>query len=203
MIPGDGEPPTNAEPPDDAGGNGSGREPDSASPREPRFSFWQRFALLALLLAAVFLFTALALSAFDRGPFAPTAARTGVAQERQRELAAEATTRRAQASSAAIRAAADLASTLAPLGASATTTAREGTGIVHDFLKQVGFPLTEKGISKLASTLWNRFAVHEPPPIPAPIFIDGVSPERERTIKVIIVLRDHRRVQVIRVPDDG
>jgi hypothetical protein len=147
---------------------------------------------------------------------------------------ARGTTERVQAASAAIRAAAGIASALAPL---ATTTpkaaAEEGPKILEDFLREVGFPLTKAGVSRLAGTLWNRFAVPHPPPLPpetgqsqrsqplkltvllrdrgSPFLVGDVPPlfifrprTRYQTIKLTVLVRDRRpRVQIIRVPVDS
>lgn len=177
------------------GGNGNGTRGGLFDSEH----FWRWFALIALVLVSAFLFLTLALGAIARrGPLASTGSK--VDEARSDEISASATTRRAQASSEAIRAAAALASTLgAELGTSTATTAAEGTQIVHDFLNKVGFPLTEKGISRLASTLWKRFAVPKPPPLPAPV----QPTQRFQTIKLTVVMRDQRPlVRVIRVPAD-
>jgi hypothetical protein len=168
-------------------------------------------------------------------PSPPTAQTTPTtAQPTPAVAPASGTTERVQAASAAIRGAAAIASALAPL---VTTTpkaaAREGPKILEDFLHEVGFPLTKAGASRLAGTLWKRFAVPHPPPLPpeagqaqrsqpvkltvilrdarSRLLLGDVPPlfvfrprARSQTIKLTVVVRDRRpRVQIIRVPVDS
>jgi hypothetical protein len=137
---------------------------------------------------------------------------------------AKGTTERLRAASAALRAAASFASLLAPLGAATAAQAAEGRHLLNDFLNRVGFPLAKDGISRLAGTLWDRYAVAKPPPLPEvvvvppqrlviqllgapytpPFFINGVAPlQPYQTIKLTVLVRDRRpRVEIVRVPVD-
>jgi hypothetical protein len=143
-------------------------------------------------------------------------------------------TDRVRSATEAIRAAASLATLLASLekGTSPAVAAKEGTKVLESFLHEVGYPLAKNGISKLAGTLWKRFARPHPPPLPPgagqarpikltvvlrdrrsplqlvqppnipPLFVFG-SRQRYQTIKLTVVVRDRRpRVRIIRVPDD-
>jgi hypothetical protein len=111
---------------------------------------------------------------------------------------AKGTTERVRAASAAIRAAAGIAVALAPLGVSTTTAAGEGPKILEDFLREVGFPLTKTGLSRLAGALWNRFAVPHPPRLP----IEVGHPQQSQPIKLTVVLRDRRSpIQVVQLPN--
>jgi hypothetical protein len=84
---------------------------------------------------------------------------------------------------------------LVGLGASGPASVTDqGPQILHDFLQQVGFPLTEKGISGISRTLWNRFAVDKPPRLPAET---GETPASQ-PINLTVVLRDRRSpIQVV------
>jgi hypothetical protein len=108
---------------------------------------------------------------------------------------AKGTAQKAAAASEALRAAANLATTLVGLGASGPASVTDqGPQILHDFLQQVGFPLTEKGISGISRTLWNRFAVDKPPRLPAET---GETPASQ-PINLTVVLRDRRSpIQVV------
>jgi hypothetical protein len=107
---------------------------------------------------------------------------------------AKGTSARVQAASEAIRAAASLATTLAPL---ATTLPSEGPKILEEFLMQVGFPLAKDGISRVASTLWTRFADRDPPRLPTA----AGGQQATQPINLTVVLRDARSPsQIVRIP---
>jgi hypothetical protein len=101
---------------------------------------------------------------------------------------AKGTRQRAEAAAEAIRAAASLATTLASVGGGAPGAAEQGPELVGDFLRQVGFPLTEKGISAVSSTLWHRFAVKDPPRLPS----GAPGSTGTQPINLTVVLRDGR-----------
>jgi hypothetical protein len=152
----------------------------------------------------------------------PTKDDVSVGQPSVEVTLAKGATERVQAGRSALHEAAGLASALAPLGATTAAQAAEGKQLLEDFLQGVGFPLAKAGISRVASSIWDRFAVAKPPPLPeelvvppqrlrieivrvrTPTFFDGLAPQRRyQTIKLTVIVRDRRpRVQIIRVPID-
>jgi hypothetical protein len=167
-------------------------EPDGferwlAERRERRAGYWLWLAAAALAVAAVFLFAALLLGALGRGPFA--ASRPSKATQ-ARTLAASgaATVERSHAVTEALKAGGALATTFASTGQQNEV---EGTKIVHDFLRQVGFPLGEKGITAAAKILWKRYGTKDPKPI------EGLN-QSNQTINLVVLVRDNQgRLKVI------
>jgi hypothetical protein len=158
---------------------------EPSSPEKPPRN-WPLFAYITAVVALI------SLGALLYGAFA-AGRESKLATPRPETAKGAATSQRSRGTADALAAAANLASTL---GKTAGTTTAVGEETLRDFLRQVGFPLTEKGVSGLASALWKRYGLgkSKSPPLPT-------SAGESETTNVVLVLRDvGGRLRVIRVP---